>query len=70
VTLRLGGKVRYYPRFEKNLAGIARAAPILSLLKFARRLTELRAISHHPVNPRLFAERLALDYADAVRAAR
>jgi DNA polymerase-3 subunit delta' len=70
IMLRLGGRVRYYPGFEKALAGVARTAPILSLLKFARRLTELRAISHHPVNPRLFAERLALDYADAVRAPR
>jgi DNA polymerase-3 subunit delta' len=67
VMFRLSGRTRYFPAFEAAITGVARSAPTLSLLRFSRRLAELRAIAQHPVNPRLFAERLALDYADAVR---
>jgi DNA polymerase-3 subunit delta' len=70
VMFGLSGRTRYFPGFETAITNVARSAPMLSLLRFSRRLTELRAIAQHPVNPRLFAERLALDYADAVRPAR
>jgi DNA polymerase III subunit delta' len=66
IMLRLTGRIRYHPGFEAQLRSAGRTATPLSLLRFSRRLIELRAISHHPVNPRLFAERLALDYQDAV----
>jgi DNA polymerase-3 subunit delta' len=66
VTFALAGSVRYFPGRTAAIAAVAKAAPPLALLRFSRRLTELRAIAQFPVNPRLFAERLALDYADAV----
>jgi DNA polymerase III subunit delta' len=68
LSLRLAGSIRYHPGFEAALRKVGDAADPLSLMRFARRLTELRAISHHPVNARLFAERLALDYFEAVGA--
>jgi DNA polymerase-3 subunit delta' len=70
VMFGLSGRVRYFPSHEAEIGGTARLAPVLSLLRLSRRLTELRAIARHPVNVRLFAERLAMDYADAVRPAR
>ena len=70
LMLRLGGTIRYHPDFAAELQAIARDAPVLPMLRLARRLTELRAIASHPVNPRLFFERLALDYLDGVGADR
>ncbi len=67
VTFGLAGRIRYFPGFEAAVSGVAGSAPMLSLLRLSRRLTELRAIANHPVNPRLFAERLATDYAEAIR---
>jgi DNA polymerase III subunit delta' len=67
-TFALAGSVRYFPGHAAAIGAVAKSASPLALLRFARRLTELRAIAQFPVNPRLFAERLALDYADAVGA--
>jgi DNA polymerase-3 subunit delta' len=69
VMFGLSGRTRYFPGYETAIASAVRLAPVLSLLRLARRLTELRAIARHPVNARLFADRLALDYAEAVRPA-
>jgi DNA polymerase-3 subunit delta' len=65
ITFSLAGTVRYFPGQTAAIAAVAKAATPLALLRFSRRLAELRAIAQFPVNPRLFAERLALDYADA-----
>jgi DNA polymerase III subunit delta' len=70
VMFALVGRTRYFPGYEAAISGAAGLAPALSILRLARRLTELRAIARHPVNVRLFAERLAIDYAEAVRPAR
>ena len=70
LMLQLGGRIRYHPRYEKEIRGVAQKAPPLSLLRFARRLAEFRAIASHPVNPRLFAENLALGYVESVRGPR
>jgi DNA polymerase III subunit delta' len=66
VMYRWSGRTRYFPAHEAAIAGVSGSAAMPSLLGFSRRLAELRSIAQHPVNPRLFAERLALDYAAAV----
>jgi DNA polymerase-3 subunit delta' len=70
VMFALSGRTRYFPAYEAAISGAVRLTPALSLLRLSRRLSELRAIARHPVNVRLFAERLAIDYAEAVRPAR
>lgn len=70
VMFGLSGRIRYFPGFKTAIAGVASSAPMIPLLRFSRKLVELRAIAQFPVNPRLFAERLAMDYAEAVRPAR
>jgi DNA polymerase-3 subunit delta' len=66
LTFALAGSVRYFPGHLAAISAVAKTASPLALLRFSRRLVELRAIAQFPVNPRLFAERVALDYADAV----
>jgi DNA polymerase III subunit delta' len=66
ISFSLAGSVRYFPGHAAAISDVANAASPVALLRFSRRLVELRAIAQFPVNPRLFAERLALDYADAV----
>jgi DNA polymerase-3 subunit delta' len=67
VMFGLAGRTRYFPGFEAAIRKIASSAAMISLLGFSRRLTELRAIAQYPVNPRLFIERLAMDYTEASR---
>jgi DNA polymerase III subunit delta' len=70
LLFRLGGRVRYHPGFEATLKPVAQAAAVGPLFDFLRSLTEYRRIARHPVNPRLYVERLALDYFESVRASR
>jgi DNA polymerase-3 subunit delta' len=68
LLFRLSGRIRYHPGFEAALRPVAQAAPIRSMLNFLRALAEYRRIARHPVNARLYVERLALDYFECVRA--
>jgi DNA polymerase-3 subunit delta' len=68
VLFRLTGRVRYHPGFEAALKPVAQAASVRPMLNFLRVLAEYRRIARHPVNARLYVERLALDYFEAVRA--
>jgi len=66
---RLCGRIRYHPDLEVRLAPLARAADASALFDYWRSLHGYRRIARHPVNPRLYAERLALDYFECVRGA-
>jgi DNA polymerase-3 subunit delta' len=62
-SLKLSGRIRYYPRYRKELAALAAHADAAGLLGAIRRLNERRAVAEHPLAARLFIEDMLLDYA-------
>lgn len=54
----VGASPRYLPQQNKALAGLAARLSLPALLQAERQLTQLRAWSNHPLNPRLFIEDL------------
>lgn len=62
LRVRSGGRPRYHPNASGQLEGLARHADPVRLTRFAERLTEARALSGHPLNPRLFLEDLLMQY--------
>jgi len=63
-SLKLSGTIRYYPRYEKELAALARRANMPDLLRGLKAANERRAIADHPLSARLFIEDMLLDYAN------
>ncbi len=61
-SYQLTGNIRYYPRYQKELAGLAAKVPTASLLRAIKGANERRAIADHPLSPKLFVEDLLLDY--------
>jgi DNA polymerase-3 subunit delta' len=56
------GKVRYNIDRKSDLDLLARAMPILKLLRFYSILSSMQAISEHPLNARLFFDDLFIAY--------
>jgi DNA polymerase III subunit delta' len=56
------GRVRYNIDQEKELAYLVQTMPTLKLLRFYGALASLKAISEHPLNPRLFFDDLFIAY--------
>lgn len=61
-SLKFSGRIRYYPRYQKELAALAGQADAAGLLRALKALNERRAIAEHPLSPRLFIEDMLLDY--------
>ncbi len=61
-SLKLAGRIRYYPRYRKELAALATQAELPRLLPALQRLNERRAVAEHPLAARLFIEDMLLDY--------
>jgi DNA polymerase-3 subunit delta' len=61
-SLKLSGRIRYYPRYQKELAALAGQADMLDLLRALKALNERRAIAEHPLSAKLFIEDMLLDY--------
>lgn len=62
LALKLCGRIRYYPRYRKELDALARRADTPALLHAIRSAGERRAVAEHPLSARLFIEDLLLDY--------
>ena len=62
-SYKLAGSVRYYPRYQKELAGLAGKVHISRLLAALKSAGERRATADHPLSPKLFIEDMLLDYA-------
>ncbi|HEY0844717.1 MAG TPA: DNA polymerase III subunit delta' [Noviherbaspirillum sp.] len=62
-SLKLSGRIRYYPRYEKELAALAQRAEVADLLHALKSVKERRAIADHPLSARLFIEDMLLEYA-------
>ncbi|MBY0558100.1 MAG: DNA polymerase III subunit delta' [Burkholderiaceae bacterium] len=63
ISYKLAGNIRYYPRYQKELAQLAGKVHVSRLLAALKRANERRAIADHPLSPKLFLEDMLLDYA-------
>jgi DNA polymerase-3 subunit delta' len=61
-SVKLTGKIRYFPRYQKELASLAKATDVSKLLQMQKGLNDRRAIAEHPLSAKLFIEDMLLDY--------
>lgn len=62
LSLRLAGRLRYYPRYRTRLESMAKKADINVLLKVITKSKERMKTAEHPLVPRLVLEDMLLDY--------
>lgn len=62
-AVKLAGRVRYYPRYHKELAALAGTVHTANLMRAVKAANERRAVAEHPLSPKLFIEDMLLDYA-------
>lgn len=63
VLCESGLDVRYHPQHGRALKAAAGRMQVPALHAYYRRLMRMRRVSEHPLNTRLFAEELLIDYA-------
>ena len=68
LSMKSIGRVRYNPDFEPTLAALAQHLAAPDIARFLRELVGEQRNVAHPLNPRLYIERLLLSYAALVRA--
>jgi len=61
-SYKLSGSIRYYPRYQKELAALAGTVHTASLMRAIKGANERRAVADHPLSPKLFVEDMLLDY--------
>lgn len=61
-SYQLSGSIRYYPRYQKELAALAGKVHTANLMRAIKGTNERRAIADHPLSPKLFVEDMLLDY--------
>jgi DNA polymerase-3 subunit delta' len=66
-SYKLSGTIRYYPRYQKQLAALAARVPTADLLRAIKSANERRAVADHPLSPKLFVEDMLLDYTACCR---
>jgi len=66
---RLGGRVRYYPTYQRQVANLARTIEPSRVADWAATLVQIQATSDHPLNARLVVESALVDYIDTMRSA-
>ncbi|RFP17582.1 DNA polymerase III subunit delta' [Duganella sp. BJB488] len=62
-SYKLAGNIRYYPRYQKELASLAGKIHVSRLLSAIKGANERRATADHPLSPKLFLEDMLLEYA-------
>jgi DNA polymerase-3 subunit delta' len=60
---QLSGRIRYYPRYRKELAALAARVQTGDLLRAVKATNDRRAIADHPLAAKLFIEEMLLQYA-------
>jgi len=65
-SLRLAGTLRYYPRYRKELTGLAQKSDMVALLDMLKSVNERNRSADHPLTPRLLIEDMLLDYEKVV----
>ncbi|WP_145647971.1 DNA polymerase III subunit delta' [Pseudoduganella lurida] len=61
-SMKLTGRIRYYPRYQRELKGLADRVAVAGVLAAIKATAERRATSDHPLSPKLFLEDMLLDY--------
>lgn len=61
-SYKLSGSIRYYPRYQKELAALAGKVHTSNLMRAIKSANERRATADHPLSPKLFVEDMLLDY--------
>jgi DNA polymerase-3 subunit delta' len=61
------GKVRYNPDYATQITALAPWVEPLDALRLHRETVMLQRVVNHPLNPRLFLERLLLDYSGLLK---
>ncbi len=61
-SLKLSGRIRYYPRYKKELTVLAQRAEVPDLLHALKAVKDRRAIADHPLSAKLFIEDMLLEY--------
>ncbi|MCS0613270.1 DNA polymerase III subunit delta' [Massilia kyonggiensis] len=62
ISYKLSGVIRYYPRYQRELAALAGRVHVANLLQAIKSTNERRAVADHPLSPKLFVEDMLLDY--------
>jgi DNA polymerase-3 subunit delta' len=62
LSCKLTGRVRYYPRYQTDLAALAARVHTANLMRAITNANERRAVADHPLSPKLFLEDMLLDY--------
>lgn len=63
IAVNAGGEVRYHPQHRRAIESLAGRLAVPEAHAFFRRLMRARRVADHPLNARLFAEELLIDYA-------
>ena len=66
-SLKLGGRVRYFPHRQKSLAALASRVSAEQLQQALKEAGARRAVADHPLSARLFIEDMLLGYAGLFR---
>ena len=61
-SYKLSGSIRYFPRYQKELAALAGKVHTSNLMRAIKSANERRATADHPLSPKLFIEDMLLDY--------
>lgn len=62
LSLKLSGRIRYYPRYQKEVSQLAGRVPTAKLNRAIKALGERRAVADHPLSAKLFVEDMLLEY--------
>jgi DNA polymerase-3 subunit delta' len=61
-SYKLSGVIRYYPRYQRELAALADRVHVSKLMRAIKSANDRRAVADHPLSPKLFVEDMLLDY--------
>ncbi len=61
-SMKLSGRIRYYPRYRKELTQLAGRVPTSRLNRAIKAAGERRAVADHPLSAKLFVEDMLLEY--------
>jgi DNA polymerase-3 subunit delta' len=61
-SYKLSGKLRYYPRYQRELAALAAKVHTASVMRAIKGANERRAVADHPLSAKLFVEDMLLEY--------
>lgn len=61
-SFKLTGKIRYYPRYQKEIKQVASGMSMPAMLKLLDTNTQRRAVADHPLSAKLLIEEMLLEY--------